>query len=328
VRTRVSLAGVHETGGDFREDDLQRALDTPARNALVVERYQRHAAGRKAICFTAGVAHARTLAAAFQQAGIPADAVAGDDPARAAKLTALAEGRLTVVCNAQLLCEGFDEPSLGAVILARPTQSRTLFAQMIGRGLRLCRGKTNCVILDFADTATSHLLMSAWRFFGQPGEPRDDQVFNPLVPSERAARRRAAQRRATELFGGDLELDAIDRWLDLLKPPPTVPTFAVGSAAWHHNPATAKQVVTLASCGYDANDWTCGQAAAVIVRLPASPKQLNLLLAQGFDVLSCDWTREQASRALAGVIGQTPDWSRLRQLQAPRGAGRSAEEAR
>jgi hypothetical protein len=199
---------------------------------------------------------------------------------------------------------------------------------MIGRGLRLCRGKADCVILDFADTATSHLLMSAWRFFGQSGEPRDDQIFSPLVPSEREARRLAAQRRAAELFGVSLALDAVDRWLDLLTPPPAMPTFAVGSAAWHHNPVTAKQLARLGSCGYDANDWTCGQAAAVISGLPASPKQLKLLLAQGFDVLCHDWTREQASQALAEVKTQTPDWSRLRQLQAPRGAGRSVEEAR
>lgn len=311
VHTRASLKDVRKTCGDFNERDLQTALDHPARNALVVRKYREHAEGRKALVFAAGVYHAIHLAEALQAEGVRAAAVWGDDPDRAAKLAMLTDGRLNVLCNAQVLTEGFDEPSLGAVLLARPTQSRGLFAQMIGRGLRLHPGKADCLLLDFVDSASRHPLLTAWRFFGRPGDPHAERVLDPLAANDREERLLAAQAKAAELFGGRIELDAVDRLLDLLKPPPDVPGFAVGSAWWHREPATEKQLAMLAGHGYDivTNDWTRGQAAAVIGALPASAAQINLLLAQGYDVLTADWTREQAGRALEAAKAQTPNWT-------------------
>lgn len=322
VHTRASLAGVRKTAGDFSEGDLQKALDNPTRNALVARKYREHAEGRKALLFAAGVDHAIHLAEAFEAEGVRAAAVWGDDPDRAEKVAALASGRLDVLSNAQVLTEGFDDPGLGAILLARPTQSRVLFAQMVGRGLRLHPGKATCLLLDFADVAGKHPLLTAWQFFGRPGEPGDGIERDPLTPTSREERARAAQAKAGRLFGGSIELRAVDRLLNILRAPPEVSSFEIGSAWWHHEPASEKQMAMLAGYGYDVagNDWTKGQAAAVIGQLPASENQIRLLLAMGFDVLTTDWTREQASRALDGAKRRAPDWALLAQVSPQRRA--------
>jgi hypothetical protein len=70
----------------------------------------------------------------------------------------LKTGKLQVLCNAAVLTEGFDEPSLGCVLLAKPTKSEGLYIQMVGRGTRLHPGKEDCLILDISDNAGRHSL--------------------------------------------------------------------------------------------------------------------------------------------------------------------------
>lgn len=211
--------------------------------------------------------------------------------------------------------------NVATTLLARPTQSRVLFAQMIGRGLRLHPGKKTCLLLDFADLAGKHPLLTTWQFFGRPGAPGDGIEHDPLKPTPREERVVAAQAKAAALFGGHLELSAVDRLLNILRPAPEVSSFEIGSSWWHHEPASDKQLAMLAGYGYDTdNDWTKGQAAAVIGALPASEKQIRLLLAMGFDVLTTDWTREQASRALDGAKQRAPDWALLAQVTPQRRA--------
>jgi hypothetical protein len=162
--------------------------------------------------------------------------------------------------------------------------------------------------LDFADSASRHNLLSAWRFFGQEG------VEVPGRPRNRRAQ--IAREKAQEVFGVEPDYSVIERLLDILKPPPKIEDFSYGSNEWHYTPASDKQLEMLRGYGFDTDttDWTRGQASAVIGNLAASHKQVSLLLAMGFDVLSRDWTRGQATTALdrAKAKGITPDWNRLR----------------
>jgi superfamily II DNA or RNA helicase len=308
ISTQTNLDKVRCTAGDFNQGDLERALNTPNRNRLIVQAYQKHAPERRAVCFTAGVQHAMDIADAFQSAGIAGDWISGDDPQRVEKLARFAAGEIQVLANAMLLTEGWDSPETSAVLMARPTKSRSLYAQMVGRGLRLHPGKTDCLLLDFVDTATRHNLLSAWRFFGQEG----------IEVAGRPKNKRAEQARdkAKSQFGVAPELTIIERLLDILKPPPRIEDFSYGSNEWHYCAASEKQIEMLAGHGFDVDstDWTRGQASAVIGNLPASHKQINLLLAMGFDVLSRDWTRQQATVALerAKAKSMTPDWNRLK----------------
>ncbi len=93
-------------------------------------------------------------------AGIPAAAVSGETPLfeRRRLYKALRSGEIKVLSNVQVLCEGYDEPLVDCVIMARPTQSRALYIQAIGRGLRLAPVKRDCLILDLTDNCLKHRL--------------------------------------------------------------------------------------------------------------------------------------------------------------------------
>ena len=118
--------------------------------AMAVRAYSRHAAGLRAVAFCARVADSHRLASALSTAGVPAAHLDGETSAaeREILLSRLASGSLKVVCNCDVLSEGFDLPSLEAVLLLRPTGSRRLYIQQVGRALRAATGKTHCVVLD------------------------------------------------------------------------------------------------------------------------------------------------------------------------------------
>lgn len=309
VKTSISLDGVKTLGGDFNEGDLQDAVDTPERNHLVASKYLEYAKGRKALVFAAGIEHAANLAAVFREQGVKADHVYGQDPEREAKLKAFAKGKIEALANALVLTEGFDQPDVGAVLLARPTKSRPLWAQMLGRGLRLAPGKEDCIVLDFVDGASCHSLVTAWRFFGhQEGEG--------LVDVSKPSERKEALKEVIEQLGLRIDLETLDRIVDLLAPPPEVDAFTFGDSSWHHQPATEKQIATLDRNGFDAREWDRGQASSAIGNLPITDNQRAALLARGFDVFTKEWTWQMAGAAFekAEKRGIKADWSRVREV--------------
>jgi superfamily II DNA or RNA helicase len=152
------------------ESDLARAVAVPERNALVVKAYQELTAGRRAIVFCVDVAHAQALAGAFRERGVRAGAVwgaMGPGPRRDA-LRAFGEGRLDVLTNCNVLTEGFDEPRVDCVLMARPTQSELLYAQMVGRGTRLHQDKSDLVVVDVVDNSRRHRLAGLNALFDLP----------------------------------------------------------------------------------------------------------------------------------------------------------------
>lgn len=161
VKTEADLDVLKDSGGDLSDRELEGVLNTDSRNHLIVEAFRNHALGRKAIVFAAGVAHARTLADVFKLYQIPAEAIDGETPEeiRRERLQAFGQGSLRVLTNYGVLTEGYDEPSLDAVVLARPTKSQQLYIQMLGRGLRPYPGKKDCLVLDVVDISKRHHLV-------------------------------------------------------------------------------------------------------------------------------------------------------------------------
>ncbi|HSX77785.1 MAG TPA: DEAD/DEAH box helicase, partial [Candidatus Saccharimonadia bacterium] len=131
--------------GDFVDAELESLLLAANAPAQVLAAFQTHATGRKALLFTPTVALAYAMAATFQTAGIAAEALDGTTPlaTRRAILQRLHTGATRVVANCAVLTEGFDEPSVDCIIVARPTQSAPLYQQMLGRGTRTYPGKTD-----------------------------------------------------------------------------------------------------------------------------------------------------------------------------------------
>jgi hypothetical protein len=114
------------------------------------------------------IEHAQDLAKAFRQHGIAAEASWGTDPERAAKLARHKSGETLVLTNCAILLEGYNDPSIACIILARPTKSSLLFTQAIGRGTRLFEGKANCLIIDVADSTKRHSLALLASLLGLP----------------------------------------------------------------------------------------------------------------------------------------------------------------
>src|SRR5437870_7766169 len=162
VRTEISVEDVGVQGGDFIAEELSRVINTRERNRLVVENYLELAADRKALVFAADLKHARSLAEMFKAEGISAAWVSGETPLslRRVFLEKLRRGEIKVIVNCMVFTEGLDEPSLDAILVARPTRSLVLYCQMIGRGLRPYPGKKNCLFIDFVDNSSKHRLIS------------------------------------------------------------------------------------------------------------------------------------------------------------------------
>ncbi len=168
VRTGTSLDGVSTVAGDFKQNELEKAVNTHQRNGLIVEEWLKYGEGRKTIGFCVDIQHSKDLAEEFRAAGVDAVAVWGTDPDRASKLAWHKAGEITVVLNANVLTEGYDDPTVQCVLLAAPTKSALRYIQRVGRGTRLSDGKADCIVLDFTDQTAKHSLATLPSIFGLP----------------------------------------------------------------------------------------------------------------------------------------------------------------
>ncbi len=155
TNTNIDLITVKTAGGDFVEAELSVMINTPERNQRVIESYLEHAQGRKAIAFTAGIQHAVDLSEMFNKHNIISKSISGKttDDERKKILKEFAKGKIKIICNCNILTEGYDEPSIDCILMARPTKSSSLYTQMVGRGTRKYPGKSNCIVIDFTDKA-------------------------------------------------------------------------------------------------------------------------------------------------------------------------------
>lgn len=166
ISTGLSLKGVHTRNGDFVQGELATVYDTPAGRRIIVAAYQQYAAGRRGIAFTASVAGAHDLAADFRVAGVNAEAIDATTPKdrRRQLLADFRAGRLTLLCNVDVLTEGFDAPGASCVLMCRPTRSDGRYIQAMGRGLRPAMGMAqpgeDCLILDFLPEETRNIVMA------------------------------------------------------------------------------------------------------------------------------------------------------------------------
>jgi superfamily II DNA or RNA helicase len=179
-KTGTDLDLVVTRADDFAEDQLENAVDNRIRNGLIAKEWKRLAGNRRTIVFAVTVKHAQNLAAAFRDYGVTAKAVWGEDPEREVKINAHKEGTLQVLCNCAVLTEGYDDWRIECIVMARPTLSRVLFVQMIGRGARIEEGltnlvearrnglpisKTECIVMDVVDNTKKHDLITLPRLF-------------------------------------------------------------------------------------------------------------------------------------------------------------------
>lgn len=168
VRSQLELERVAMAGSDFQVGALSKVMDTPQLRALTVQAWLAHAEGRKTIVFCSGVGHAHHLAADFQATGYAAAVIDGKTRERDALLRRFERGELPILTNYGVLTEGFDDPAVECIVMARPTTSPVVYTQCIGRGLRPAPRKDRCTVIDIVDRSTHQLQYGATEMAGLP----------------------------------------------------------------------------------------------------------------------------------------------------------------
>jgi superfamily II DNA or RNA helicase len=174
----LKRVGVSARTGDFDERQLQQALNTKALNQKLAQEYQRLAGQRRGIIFAVGIEHCKGITEAFNEADIPAAFIDGSmsTKKRDTVYSALKQDRIQAIVSVGTLTEGYDEPLIEFVGLARPTLSPALYEQMVGRGIRLCDaiGKTDCIVYDFGT--------GNYQRFGRIDAPKEISLENMVKP--------------------------------------------------------------------------------------------------------------------------------------------------
>ena len=169
VNTGEDISCVHLRTGDFAVNELAQVIDIPERNALIADTYLEHGEGRRGVVFGVKVEHALHLAEAFRERGVACEAVYGDMPEEQRRdiLQRYANHELQILTNVGVLTEGWDVPDTDIIMMARPTKSRGLYVQCVGRGLRIAPNKADCLLIDFVDLAKRHELCGAGTLAGK-----------------------------------------------------------------------------------------------------------------------------------------------------------------
>lgn len=170
-------------GGDFVTSELSSAVNTDQVNDVTVRSWLAKAGTRKStLVFCVDLAHVAGLTQKFRQYGLDARFVTGDTHKleRGEILDAFKRGEFPVLLNCGVFTEGTDIPNIDCVVLARPTRSRNLLVQMIGRGMRLHHSKENCHIMDMVSSLETGIVTVPTLFGLDPGELVDEASVDDM----------------------------------------------------------------------------------------------------------------------------------------------------
>lgn len=160
------LKGVKTTntkdGKDYVQSQLEGVMDAPAIMGDIATTWLEKAKGRPTLAFCVSVAHSQHLAEYLNSMGIRAAHVdaSSSDKERESFISMLENGELDILCNCGILCTGVDIPAVSAIILARPTKSKNLHIQQMGRGTRNSAGKSDFLVLDHAGNVLKHKFLT------------------------------------------------------------------------------------------------------------------------------------------------------------------------
>lgn len=189
IRVRVEdlqLGKVRKVAGDYSQKGLGDAIEDSMAPKKIVEALREHAPDRQTLLFAPLVHTAEIIRDALREGGFTAELVHGGTPTeeRRRLLDAYRRGSVQVLCNAMVFTEGTDLPMTGCIVIARPTMNPALFIQMVGRGLRLFPGKTDCIVLDVVGATNRHRLTAPVDLFGEQAAEREIGVDDPADISD------------------------------------------------------------------------------------------------------------------------------------------------
>ena len=149
--------------GDYQNKEMDMLLNKKPSIERLYQSLEEFGKDRKGIVYAINISHAQKITKLYQEHGVKAIAIDSKTPAteRQQDIEAFKKGAIQVLVNVDIFSEGFDCPDVEFVQLARPTLSLAKYLQMVGRGLRVAKGKKNCVIIDN---------VGLYRVFGLPSQ--------------------------------------------------------------------------------------------------------------------------------------------------------------
>jgi superfamily II DNA or RNA helicase len=282
VPLKINLGGVKQTAGDFDAAQTGAALEPYL--PQIAEAIRTHTKGRRTLVFLPLIETSKKFRDACRGAGLRAEHVDGYSEDRAEVLARFARWDFDVLCNAMLLTEGYDDPGIECVVVLRPTKSRPLYAQMVGRGTRVDDLKENLLLLDFLWMHERHNVT---------------RPANLVAETEELAN--AVTKIAQEKGGGGEDGEEVD----LLE--------VAGSASAQREAALARELADKASRREElisADDFATRHNAAGVAtyqptadweRQPVTPKQAKGLKRAGVDVATVE-NRGHAKKILDVVF--------------------------
>ena len=318
IPLNIDISHVGVSAGDFKANELGDALE-PYLGQIATE-LLKYCKDRKTVVFLPLVSTSQKFRDILLEHGIAAAEVNGDSKDRTQILQDFESGKYQVLCNAMLLTEGWDCPSVDCIICLRATKSRSLYAQIVGRGLRPAPGKENCLLLDFLWMTEKHELVRPAHLIA-----KDKDLANKMT--EKMAQ---GELYDLEELEEETERDAIDererklaeelkamrhrkaKLVDPLQYEMSIMDSDLAnympSFAWEMAPASQKQIDALEKFGISSETIeNAGKASMLLDRLIkrskaglATPKQIRLLERKGF-IRVGEWSFEAASKMIGRI---------------------------
>lgn len=323
IPLELDIYSVGISNGDYAVGEIGGALE-PYLNQIALEMLN-YCKGRKTVVFLPLVKTSQKFCDLLNVHGLNAVEVNGNSPDRDEILKAFERGEYDVLCNSMLLTEGWDCPSVDTVVVLRPTKVRSLYQQMVGRGMRLSPGKKELLLLDFLWMTERHDLCRPSALISKDeniakridkmvldnGNGVDlmeavDIAEKDVIEEREAAlaRELAAMKKRKRQFVDPLEYALSISAEDLANYEPTF--------AWEMGPVTDKQKTYLERMGILTDTVTCsGHACMIINKLRtrqdehlATPKQIRLLEKFGFYHVGA-WDFDSASKMISRIAANS-----------------------
>jgi len=319
IPLNIDISGVKQQGGDYQAAALGHALDPYLEQ--IADEMVKHCKDRKVVVFLPLITTSQKFCALLQERGLNAAEINGESRDRAEILEAFHKNKTRILCNSMLLTEGWDQPDVDTIVPLRPTRIRSLFAQMVGRGMRLHPGKDHLLLLDFLwNTARLPLCRPSALIaehqdiadkmtenIAEAGCPVDieeakEQAEGDCVAEreEALAKRLAEQRHKRAKLVDPLQFEMSILGQDLAGYTP--------SFGWESKPVSKEQSTHLEKSGINPDGIDCaGKAQAVLDKLDqrrndglATPKQIRLLERYNFASVG-QWQFESARKMIVRI---------------------------
>ena len=317
IPLQLDLSDVSIQSGDFKASDIDTALDPYLYQ--IADEMKNYCADRKTVVFLPLVKTSQKFRDILISKGFKAAEVNGSSEDRAEVIKAFDKGEYNVLCNSMLLTEGWDCPSVDCIVCLRPTKSRSLYCQIVGRGTRLCEGKKDLLLLDFLWHTERHELCRPAHLICQNDEVAKKMTANLEKEKGCAVDIEEAEKQASSDVVAERE-ESLAKQLEEMKKRKKklvnplqfemsiqaedlanyVPAFG-----WEMMPPSEGQKNTLEKLGILPDEIdNAGKASLLIDRLNkrrdvglTTPKQIRFLESRGFNHVGT-WQFEDAKKLI------------------------------